>query len=67
MIKYRLTLTKERDDIVDKDFTMCIEYALSDETALNLDPKYTVVEHLTEMLLEFFLKAKDEGDLPWNY
>lgn len=66
MIKYRLTLTKERDDIVDKDFTICAEYALTDETALNLDPEYAITEHLTEMLLNHFLKAKDKGDLPWT-
>lgn len=35
MIKYRLTFTKERDGVIDKNFTTCAEYVLSDESAQN--------------------------------
>lgn len=66
MIRCKITFTKERDGIIDKDFTTCVEYALTDETALNLDPEYAITEHLTEMLLNHFLNAKDKGDLPWT-
>lgn len=66
MIKYKITFTKEKDGVIDKDFTSCVEYALTDETALNLDPEYAITEHLTEMLLNHILKAKDKGDLSWT-
>lgn len=66
MIRYRLTLTKEKDDVIDKDFTMTAVYALSDETELNLDPEYAIAEYLTERMLNHLLNAKDRGYLPWN-
>jgi len=66
MIKYRLTLSKEKDDVIDKDFTTCAEYLSAYEPPLNIDPEPVILKHLTEMLLEYFSKekAKEEGDLP---
>lgn len=68
MIEYRLTFTKEKDGVIDKNFTTCAEYVLSDKSAhnLNLDPEPLILEHLADMLHVFFLKAKDEGDLSWT-
>lgn len=60
MTKYKLTFTKEKDGIIDKDFTMKAEYMLSDETVFNFDPESFVVKHLTEMLLEHFSKFKED-------
>lgn len=63
MIRYRLTLTKEKDGVIDKDFTIKAEYVSWYEPALNMDPECVIVEHLTEMLLECFLKGKDPVNL----
>ena len=57
MIRYRLTLTKEKDDVIDKDFTTRAEYISAYEPPLNIDPEPIIIKHLTEMLLEHFSKV----------